>query len=289
MIFLCKKQNKQTWFLHFLIYVYSRFRQELEIICKSVGSRFPGSKYTAVGSFVFLRLFGPAIVSPENARFVKKAIPKSANVRKILLQATRIIQNLASNVIFGATETHLIKLNDFLTTNVYRVMSFLREASTIPTDYEEPTGSLLMDQAGYLRLHKYLSENIERMSKELTGRHLANGSNTQSVLHFQKALDSFSAILAQLGRPSEIPNMGLLFARNYTVVVNNPYFTEFIRRNTHRDLSPISTTNVFYLGGKSKEGKPVFYMFMRAIDNEDMDFELFIYYLLRVRRLKQPT
>lgn len=238
---------------------------------------------------MFLRLFGPVIVSPENARFAKKAIPKSTNVRKILLQATRIIQNLASNVIFGATETHLIKLNDFLTTNVYRVMTFLREASTIPTDYEEPTGSLLMDQTGYLRLHKYLSENIERMSKELTGRHLANGSNTQSVLHFQKALDSFSTILAQLGRPSEIPNMGLLFARNYTVVVNNPYFTEFIRRNAHRDLSPISTTNVFYLGGKSKEGKPVFYMFMRAIDNEDMDFELFIYYLLRVKRLKEST
>ncbi|CEP19674.1 hypothetical protein [Parasitella parasitica] len=261
------------------------FRQELSLISEAVGARFPEAKSTAVGGFVFLRLFGPAILTPENAGFSKHALPKSPNVRKILLQATRVMQNLANNVLFGSKETHMIVLNDFLTSNIYRVTFFLRSISTLQPDGTKGTGgAVYMDQSGYIRLHKYLSDNLERMSRQLTGRRVskASVSDTQSLLGWKKTLDKLSNLLAQLGRPSEIPNTELMYARNYAITNSNHYYSEFMRRNAYRDLSTISAQNVFYLGGPSKGGRPVFYFVSRVVDTDEMDFELLIYYMLRV-------
>lgn len=179
----------------------------------------------------------------------------------------------------------MIALNDFLTSNIYKVTSFLRAISTVPDDHvKELTGSVRMDQTGYVRLHKYLSDNLERMSRELTGRKISRGpaSETQSLLVWKKTLDRLSTLLAQLGSPTDIPSSELGFSRNYSVANSNHYYSEFMRRNGHRDLTAISAKNIFYLGGKSKGGRPVFYMIGRTIDAEEMDFELLVYYMLRV-------
>ena len=267
------------------MYYYSVFREELCLISEAVCARFPEAKSTAVGGFVFLRLFGPAILTPENAGFAKHALPKSPNARKILLQATRVMQNLANNVLFGSKETHMIVLNDFLTSNIYRVTHFLRSISTLPPENtNEITGTIRMDQSGYVRLHKYLFDNLERMSRDLTGRRMLKGSasDTQSLLGWKKTLDKLSTLLAQLGRPSELPNSELTYARNYAIANSNHYYSEFMRRNGYRDLSVISSQNIFYLGGTSKGGRPVFYIICRTIDADEMDFELLVYYMLRV-------
>ncbi|RCI02984.1 Ras GTPase activating protein ira2, partial [Rhizopus stolonifer] len=259
------------------------FREELELIAASVGSHFPEAKYTAVGGFVFLRLFGPAILSPETAGFAKNALPKNGNARKILLQATRIMQNLANNVLFGAKEPHMVSLNDFLTNNIYQVTSFLRNISTLPDTKSDIGGAnLVMDQSSYIRLHKYLTSNLERISRDLTNNYLANGASTEDLLRCKKNLEHLSTLLAQLGRPSELANVDSLHARNYAVANNNHSYSDFMRRNAHRDLTAISTEHTFYMGGKSKEGRPVFYMFTRTLDNQNTDFELLTYYMLRV-------
>lgn len=265
--------------------LHSVFREELSLISEAVSARFPEAKSTAVGGFVFLRLFGPAILTPENAGFAKHALPKSPNARKILLQATRVMQNLANNVLFGSKETHMIVLNDFLTSNIYKVTHFLRSISTLPPESTNNIqGTVRVDQSGYVRLHKYLSDNLERMSRDLTGRRVlrGSGSDTQSLLGWKKTLDRLSNLLAQLGRPSDIPNSELTYARNYAVANSNHYYSEFMRRNGYRDLSVISSQNIFYLGGTSKGGRPVFYIICRSIDADEMDFELLVYYMLRV-------
>ena len=238
-----------------------------------------------MGGFVFLRLFGPAILSPETAGFAKNALPISANAKKILLQATRVMQNLANNVLFGSKETHMIVLNDFLTSNIYKVTSFLRAISSLPTEeIKSPLGTVRMDQTGYLKLHRYLSDNLERMSRDLTGRKITRTSvsDTQSLLVWKKTLDRLSTLLAQLGRPSDVPTSELSFARNYAVANSNHHYSEFMRRNAHRDISAISAANGFYLGGRSRGGRPVFYMISRVVDSENVDFELLVYYMLRV-------
>lgn len=89
--------------------------------------RFQEAKYTAVGAFIFLRFFCPAIVAPEAENLV--ATPPSKEMRRGLLLIAKVIQNLANNVLFGAKEPYMYPLNDFLTQNIYRVTTFLREIS----------------------------------------------------------------------------------------------------------------------------------------------------------------
>lgn len=89
--------------------------------------RFPDAKYTAVGAFIFLRFFCPAIVTPEAEGLVAER--PSKEMRRGLLLIAKVIQNLANNVLFGAKEPYMYPLIDFLTQNIYLVTTFLREIS----------------------------------------------------------------------------------------------------------------------------------------------------------------
>ncbi|KAI8394136.1 uncharacterized protein BYT42DRAFT_553510 [Radiomyces spectabilis] len=260
------------------------FREELSLIADAVRQRFPEAKYTAVGGFVFLRLFGPAILTPESSGFSKQAIPKTKNIRKLLLQATRVMQNLANNVLFGAKETHMIVLNDFLTSKIYQVTRFLREISEVPplSDSKDEFAAVRMDQKAYVRLHRYLSDNLDRMSRDLSSRKIKTGDHTQVMLVWKRTLDKLSNLLAQLGRPPEIAQPEFTPSRNYAVANSNHIYSEFINRNSHRDLSRINSLNIFYQAGVSRGGRPVFYLISRNVPEEDFDFELLVYYMLRV-------
>ena len=96
-------------------------------ISDAVLPRFPDAKYTAVGAFVFLRFFCPAIVAPEVEGLVATA--PSKEMRRGLLLIAKVIQNLANNVLFGAKEPYMFPLNHFLTQNIYYVTTFLRDIS----------------------------------------------------------------------------------------------------------------------------------------------------------------
>lgn len=108
----------------FLPYIDSN---ALSQISAAVMTRFPEAKYTAVGAFIFLRFFCPAIVAPEAEGLV--SVAPSKEMRRGLLLIAKVIQNLANNVLFGAKEPYMYPLNDFLAQNIYRVTQFLREIS----------------------------------------------------------------------------------------------------------------------------------------------------------------
>ncbi|PKS06874.1 hypothetical protein jhhlp_006950 [Lomentospora prolificans] len=103
------------------------FRRICSIISTAVLPRFQEAKYTAVGAFIFLRFFCPAIVAPEVEGLVTTT--PSKEMRRGLLLIAKVIQNLANNVLFGAKEPYMFSLNDFLTQNIYKVTTFLREIS----------------------------------------------------------------------------------------------------------------------------------------------------------------
>jgi len=96
-------------------------------ISAAVMKRFPEAKFTAVGAFIFLRFFCPAIVAPDAEGLIISA--PSKEMRRGLLLIAKVVQNLANNVLFGAKEPYMFPLNDFLTQNIYRVTTFLREIS----------------------------------------------------------------------------------------------------------------------------------------------------------------
>lgn len=96
-------------------------------ISSSVMKRFPEARFTAVGAFIFLRFFCPAIVAPDAEGLISTT--PSKEMRRGLLLIAKVVQNLANNVLFGAKEPYMFPLNDFLTQNIYDVTTFLRKIS----------------------------------------------------------------------------------------------------------------------------------------------------------------
>ncbi|SAM09354.1 hypothetical protein [Absidia glauca] len=258
------------------------FREVCHCILTSVRGRFPEAKYTAVGAFIFLRFFCPAIVSPESEGLIKPMTTVSREMRRGHLMATKVIQNLANNVLFGAKETYMIVLNDFLTGNIYKVTSFLREISIVPTNMAaslEETESRPMDDKSYAMLHRVLADNTERISRDLAARRFRNHGDQDSLTTWKRQLDKFSNLLAQLGRPPEIAKQEFSGLRSYTFAASNQLYAEFMRRNSHRSVEPIASKNIFYEGGTSKAGRRVYYFITRNVTNDSIDFELLTYYM----------
>lgn len=108
-------------------YVPDTFRQICHTITTCVTERFPEAKFTAVGAFIFLRFFCPAIVAPDSEGLVSSVLKKG--IRRGLLLIAKIVQNLANNVLFGYKEPFMVPMNQFLTDHIYQVTAFLREIS----------------------------------------------------------------------------------------------------------------------------------------------------------------
>lgn len=259
------------------------FRKICNFILTAVREKFPEAKYTAVGSFIFLRFFCPAIVSPETEGLVKNTASISREMRRGFLIATKVIQNLANNVLFGSKETYMIVLNDFLTSNIYKVASFLREISKIPAEVEteEENEVYEINDKFYATLHRVLCDNMERISRDISSRHLRS-SDPNDMTQWKRNFDKFANLLAQLGRPPELPPQESVLARRCVYAASNQLYADFMRRNSHRSVESIISKNIFYEGGTSKANHPVFYLIMRHINADSIDFELLIYHILHV-------
>jgi len=66
----------------------------------------------AVGGFVFLRFFCPALVAPEAFGLWKGAINPSD--RRSLILVSKIVQNMANGVSFGPKEPFMVPFNDLI-------------------------------------------------------------------------------------------------------------------------------------------------------------------------------
>lgn len=241
--------------------------------------------HTALGAFVFLRFFCPVIVAPEAEGLVKNSASISREIRRGHLIATKVIQNLANNVLFGAKEAYMIVLNDFLTSNIYKVTSFLREISKVPQDTQEEEERRHMDSKEYALLHRVLVDNMERITRDLATRRLRQFNDQESLASWKRSFDKFANLLAQLGRPPEITKREVHGIHSYKFAASNQLYVEFMRRNSHRSVENIVSKNIFYESGTSKAGRTVFYLVLRNIVADSIDFELLIYFILQVSHL----
>lgn len=236
-----------------------------------------------MGNFIFLRFFCPAIASPESENLVKPTAAQSKDIRRGALIITKVIQNLANNVLFGPKESYMIVLNDFLTNNIYRVTTFLRDISVNAPSSEttEPGPIVRMDDADYAKLHRYLYDNQERMSKDLPARKLKNQADNDSMQTTKRAYDKLSTLLAQLGNPAD-GTRHFTPINTFNLGTVNQLYSEFMRRNGARNVEAIASKGIFFEGGPSKNGRPVYYYIARKVEAERLDFELLIYYILQV-------
>ncbi|KAJ3277461.1 hypothetical protein HK104_003273, partial [Borealophlyctis nickersoniae] len=83
----------------------------------------PDVRYTAVGGFVFLRFFAPAILGPKLFGIVDEYIdPKTSRTLTLL---AKTLQALANLVAFGQKEPYMMELNGFVEENLGRMRAYI--------------------------------------------------------------------------------------------------------------------------------------------------------------------
>ncbi|KXJ96548.1 GTPase-activator protein for ras-like GTPase [Microdochium bolleyi] len=259
------------------------FRKICSIISSAVMPRFPEAKYTAVGSFIFLRFFCPAIVAPESENLVSST--PSKEMRRGLLLIAKVIQNLANNVLFGAKEPYLFSLNDFLTQNIYRVTTFLREISVEPGDAEIAGASSgeAFDFGSCVAMHRFLYDHWDHVRQKLMYQERREVVRSPNELARGRSpvMEPVRALITSLGPPP----LAVTWNRPQ-INSNNPLaysrFQHFMLRNAFRGSESHVTTRAVYDGGESKDGLSIICIILRHLDQDSIDYDTLLYCYLKI-------
>lgn len=243
--------------------------------------RFPDAKYTAVGAFIFLRFFCPAIVAPEIEGLLDTS--PSKELRRGLLLIAKVIQNLANNVLFGAKEHYMFPLNDFLSHHIFRVTTFLREISVcppcpvesalcmdgcmasidtvsfkvLPENFEYGSTMECFDFGSCVALHRFLYDHWDHVRQKLVTQERRDyvRSPAESSRGRSPVVEPLRNLITNLGppplavtwnRPQISANSPSLYSR----------FQDFMLRNAFRGTESLLAARPVYDGGESKASKP---------------------------------
>ncbi|KAI1293389.1 GTPase [Xylaria venustula] len=272
------------------VHIPPSFRRICSIISTAVMPRFQEAKYTAVGAFIFLRFFCPAIVAPDSEKLVNE--PPSKEMRRGLLLIAKVIQNLANNVLFGAKEPYMYPLNDFLTQNIYRVTTFLREISVLPDNLDTAQSEVeSFDFGSCVILHRFLNEHWDNIRQRLMSQGRREQIRTPNELSrgYTPTIERLRTLITTLGPPS----LAITWNRpqiSANCLTTYSRFQNFMLRNAYRDTGSYMTSRTIYEGGETKDGLAVICIILRHIDQEAADHGalLFAYLKLASRLWHKP-
>jgi neurofibromin 1 len=266
-----------------------------------VEQRFPGCQRLAIGGIVFLRLCCPIILSPDSYAVVHHPIADK-KLRRGLLLVSKIIQNLANNVVFGSKESYLISFNDLLKSKRVDLDTFLDGIVTMDvSSFEE----IVLDQEPLARgrLHKILANSFEKIEK-LTNSVNANG--TLVVSHFlppetlttvggyERAVDkelvrswevavrAVGDILNQLGPAPDIEVLTKQALHQKARRESKPIVAiESISSHAYTEILQFVRKNrLMYVSRESKGGRPIVYYISRLVKTSAIDSTAILFCLL---------
>lgn len=238
-------------------------------IAEKVSIQWPESKYAVVGGFLFLRFINPSIVTPET---IDLSAPPP--VRRGLLLITKIIQNLANNVLFGREQFMMI-LNDFLEENILRVTQFLSDVVTLPEydqeEAEEWHGSSY-DEADAIVLHRFFHRFADKVGKELLGFSRMSMDDEASQTGKQ-TWDNLCSTLVEMGQPVTIP------PPSKDMISQHQLYQEFMRTHEHRSKDLVR--DLFYALPTPQGHSPVYALLLHRINVETVELDILTMHIFK--------
>nr|XP_031861450.1 uncharacterized protein CI109_003054 [Kwoniella shandongensis]KAA5528522.1 hypothetical protein CI109_003054 [Kwoniella shandongensis] len=255
------------------------FRALCHHIWEVVDDRFPDSRHSAVGSFIFLRFFCPAIVSPESIDL--DVNPDTRETRRALLLITKVIQNLANNVVFK--EPHMKVLNSFLSENIRQVTKFLSDIAVRPKTMDvQAATKAYQDDIEHSQdadgddaiVHRFAFKHKTKLETFLTNmpkayRHVPVTKSPRTEYDGKVALESLRRVMEQSGPPADITPL--------TATARTQVYDEFMRHNQGRNVDSVS--GAFYEGPASQNGKRLFYLIVARLSL--VDYDLLAYHMFQ--------
>jgi len=168
-------------------------RKFFQIIQKHVNKYFPGKENKAIGAFYFLRFSCSAISVPESYGLVKTLPSKAA--RRSLILITKVLQNLANEIEFGKKESYMVKMNDFINSNIPKLDSFYKKLLTIPADQPSTQSAEITEQIknnSLAFIYNHLYQNSTKMESALQA-----DSNPEKA----DLLNRIQIIMREIGEP----------------------------------------------------------------------------------------
>lgn len=152
-------------------YAPVEFRVLCNHLAELVAKKWPEFKLTAVGSFLFLRFFAPAVVAPKSMGLI--GVEPSDKAQRMLTLVAKTLQNCANDVEFGKKEPYMVKMNDFIKSNRDIVAQFFTEMSSLPDDYYEDSLDIIGDSdlpprgahpVALINLHRHMFDNKRKIN-----------------------------------------------------------------------------------------------------------------------------
>ena len=133
------------------------------------------------------------------------------------------------------------------------------------------------------KLHYYLADNSERMSKDIDSLKQVNAVEAMDFVNAKRLYDRLTHLLARLEPVPDPPKKAAEVVHGRENMSLGLY-TEFMKRMEAHDVSHFEKSfRVFYEYGHSKEKRPVFYFIARRVQRDQIDFEELIFFIFTVR------
>ncbi|EGG24753.1 Ras GTPase activation domain-containing protein [Cavenderia fasciculata] len=158
-------------------------------IAEIVSRKFPNHWKAAVGGFVFLRLFCPACVSPENAGIVS-AGRVGITERRALVLVAKCLQNLSNQATFN--QPYMENVNDFITDNVQALDEFFTKLAARPAEDHTIDGMMVSEDSlhdGIIYLQQFIDKNPEKVQRTYESS-VAKSSIAQTAAKWDTILNS---------------------------------------------------------------------------------------------------
>jgi len=242
---------------------------------KSILGKFENASLVAVGSFVFLRFFCPAIISPESFFDMPST---SLKVKRSLMQLVKVLQYIANDSLGLLKWPGLQGRAQELEALNRKVFNFLKILADTPSRERYPFHRLTLKPYTSLRyLHKFLYVySVPIKHRFILGDPLARAGNLHERVLTWRKLD---IVLKDLGDPK--PYISLQGTTSYKLADNlgNSQYSEFMAKMSAKNIEmavdvPVVHSAVYH------DGTPVVIVNFRYIKDVGYDISTFVYLIL---------
>lgn len=262
--------NSSRWFPESFHFICSE-------IYRAVKTKFPDAALIAVGSFVFLRFFCPAIVSPES---FFDLTTKNMKVKRSLIQLVKVIQYMANGTLPSLKWEGLLERSEKLGELNKKIFTFLEEMSTVPIKGYAFHSLTVKPFTGLRYIHKFFYTYFVYIKHQLIlGDPLVNAGNLHERVILWRKLDQ---IMKELGRPRA--SISLQGSSSYKVAdtsanLGNSQYAEFMAKMSVKNMELAVDTKIIH-GAVFPDGTPALIVNFRHIKDIGYDISTFVYLIL---------
>lgn len=260
------------------IWVPDSFKYICAEIYKFVKAKFEDAAVVAIGSFIFLRFFCPAIVSPES--FFDLSCT-NVKVKRSLIQLVKVLQYMANGSLAVLKWPGLLERSDELSELNAKIFGYLEEVSkTYDTDEYAFHSLTVKPTTGLRYIHKFFYTYFIYVKHQfILGDPLANAVNLHERCDTWRRLD---AVMLELGLPKTY--ISLQGTSSYKAVdvsgnLGNSQYTEFMAKMSAKNIEMAVDCPIIH-SGVFNDGTPVVTVNFRYLRDIGYDMSTFVYLIL---------